>query len=234
MIELIFAIVVMGLILMSVPMIMRQSVQSTYASYQQEAIATLASHLQTIMGYEWDNENNQTVGYPVLQTSSSAIASCAAAYPVGVSDADGRYCLDSYGNHRSASTITDDNASDPYGPDDIDDFDGSVISVTLYGGESITTETGEYVDLNVSLATEVNYGDDTPRLANGSASTIARITTYSNPFNYKKSDTDTHNIKLVTIKLTTVNSAGELDKEIRLSSFMCNIGAPRRFYFKDY
>ena len=231
MIELIFAIVVMGLILMSVPMIMRQSIQSTYASYQQEAVATLASQIQTVMGYEWDNENNQSIGYPVLQTSSTSIASCNSAYPVGTSDAEGRYCLDTYGNHRAASAIGPD-TDDVHGYDDIDDFDGNITTVTLYENESISTEKGEYVDLNVSLTTVVTYGDDTPRLADGSTSTPAQSTTYSNPFDHNSSSTQ--NIKLISVKLTTSNPAGELDKEIRLSSFMCNIGAPRRFYFKDY
>ena len=228
MIELIFAIVVMGLVLMSIPEITRQSIQSTYTAYQQEAIATLASHIQTVMSQEWDNENNQSVGYPVLQTSSTAIPSCTTPYPIGTSDAEGRYCTDTSGNYRSASAIGPD-ADDIYGFDDIDDYDGNVTTVTLYGGESISTETGEYVDLNVTIGTTVSYGDDTPRTAGGSVSSLGQTTRYSNPFNGPLPST-TSNIKLISVRLSTVNPAMELDKNITLSAFMCNIGAPKKYY----
>jgi len=227
MIELIFAIVVMGLILMSIPEITRQSTQSTFTAYQQEAITTLASHLQTVMSHQWDNENNQTIGYPVLQTASTAIPSCSSNHPIGTSDAEGRYCIDNYGNHRSASSIGVD-GDDEYGFDDIDDFDGNVTTLTLYGNEAILTETGEYVDLNITITTQVLYGEDSPRLADGTLSALGQSVTYSNPFD--SNSTSTRNIKLISVTLTTNNPAEELAKEMRLSAFMCNLGAPKLYY----
>jgi len=232
MIELIFSIVIMGFVLMSIPTIVQQSTQTTFTAYQQEAIATVASHIQTVMSHEWDNENNLSNHYQILQTASTAIPSCTSSYPPGTSDREGRYCrYDLSSPFRSASTIGPD-SDDLYGFDDIDDFDGNVTTVTLYGNEEISTEKGEYVDLNVTLLTTVIYGDDAPRTAAGTTSTLAKVTTYANPFD--SNSTTTRNIKLITVKLTTANPADELGKEIRLSSFMCNIGAPRRYYFKDY
>jgi len=234
MIELIFAIVVMGIALMSLPTIVRLSTQNTYTGLQQESVAIVASHIQTLMGMEWDNEDNATNHYPVLQTDSTAIPSCVNAYPPGTSDNDGRYCLyDSSSSFLHASVIGPD-ADDLYGFDDIDDYDGNVTHLTLYGYESATPCQGNYIDLNVSIATTVKYADDAPRNSSGAAGSLGQTTTYSNVFNYTKANNDTHNIKLISVHLTTANPASDINKSIRLSAFMCNIGAPRQIYSKEY
>ena len=57
MVELIFAIVVIGITLLSVPLMVNQATQSTYTTLQQEAIAAAASDMSLILSREWDEAN---------------------------------------------------------------------------------------------------------------------------------------------------------------------------------
>ena len=60
MIELIFAIVIMAIVLLSAPMLIHQSIKSSFVGMQQEAINTLSSHLSLILTKEWDEANADT------------------------------------------------------------------------------------------------------------------------------------------------------------------------------
>jgi len=57
MIELIFAIVIIGITLLSAPMIISQSVQSINTNLKQEAIAAAASQISLILTYPWDEKS---------------------------------------------------------------------------------------------------------------------------------------------------------------------------------
>jgi hypothetical protein len=57
MVELIFAIVIMGIVLMSAPMLISTASKSGYVAIQQEAINEAASQVNMIMGYHWDENN---------------------------------------------------------------------------------------------------------------------------------------------------------------------------------
>jgi hypothetical protein len=132
----------------------------------------------------------------------------------------------------SASSIGSD-ADDEYGTDDIDDYNGSTATVTLYANENISTCEGNYIDLNISIVTSVDYLDDTPHSASGTTGSLGETTNYSNVFDYISGHTS--NIKAISVLLTSANPASELSfKKIRLSAFMCNIGAPRKYYSKEY
>ena len=68
MIELIFAIVIMGIILMSAPMLISTAAKSGYVAIQQEAINEAASRVNMIMTFHWDaNSADETVLDPILQ-----------------------------------------------------------------------------------------------------------------------------------------------------------------------
>ena len=49
MIELIFAIVVIAIVLMSAPTLINQSIKSSFVGFQQESINTVATHLNLIL-----------------------------------------------------------------------------------------------------------------------------------------------------------------------------------------
>ena len=73
MIELIFAIVIMGIVFLSVPMVTMVAAKSGYVAIQQEAIGMASSHLNMVMNFHWDN-NNADEAYPdhILNVSLSA------------------------------------------------------------------------------------------------------------------------------------------------------------------
>jgi type II secretory pathway pseudopilin PulG len=233
MIELIFAITIMGIVLLSAPLLVNRSVASTYTALQQESIAAAATQISMIMTAAWDhNDTNATIGQPILRTVSGAAAvtplieNCSGNTTMGVSSASGRYCKDVYAtnsNFYTASAIALDSNFH-----DIDDFNGQTASVTLYNAEAYATYLGDYVDQNITITSAVVYGDDVPRNAGGapSAGGYDRNINFSNPF--RNSSATSTNIKLISVNLTSNNPVSELsDKSITLSAFMCNIGAPK-------
>ena len=71
MVELIFAIVVIGITLLSIPLMVNQASQSTYTTLQQEAIAAAASDMSLILSREWDDANtNDSLDSSILTTAS--------------------------------------------------------------------------------------------------------------------------------------------------------------------
>lgn len=229
MIELIFAIVIMGIVMMSAPMLIDRSVQSSYTALQQESVAAAATQISMIMTEEWDHEDtNSSRGTPVLQTGGT-IPNCTTDYPVGVTSTSGRYCKDALATNSifpAASTLGSD-GTDGGGYNDIDDFNNRPYSIHIYNDEEFTTFQGDYLDRNITISSETSYGDDQPRLTDGTATTYDKNTAFSNPFT-NKITANTTNIKLITVILTSTNPVDEIkDKEIRLSAFMCNIGAPK-------
>ncbi len=229
MIELIFAIVIMGIVMLSAPMLIDRSTKSTYVALQQESIAAAAAQINMIMTANWDHsDTNITRGSPVLQTGSGTIANCAAKQPVGVTSASGRYCHrdDILGTTLSASTLGTDGSEGTF-YDDIDDYHNKNYIISVYEGETYATHRGDYLDRNITIGSKIYYGDDTPRNVTDTAGSYAETTNFANPFRHVIT-ANTTNIKLITVTLTSSNPVDEIsDKQMMLSAFMCNIGAPR-------
>lgn len=228
MIELIFSIVIMGIVMLSAPMLIDRSAKSTYIALQQESIAAAASQINMIMTAEWDQEDtNSSRGAPVLLTGSSVISNCTTDRPIGVTSSSGRYCKDALATNTlflSASALGTD-GTEAFVYDDVDDYNNQTYQISVYNNETYATHQGDYLDRNITIISNVYYGDDTPRDASNSAGNYQKSTTFSNPF--RNVETNSTNIKLITVKLESSNPADEIkDKQITLSAFMCNIGAP--------
>jgi len=70
MIELIFAIVIMGIVMMSAPMLVSTASKSGFVAIQQEGISEVASQLNMILSYAWDENNaDPTLGQMILTTN---------------------------------------------------------------------------------------------------------------------------------------------------------------------
>jgi Tfp pilus assembly protein PilV len=233
MIELIFAITVMGIVMLSAPMLINRATQSSYVAMQQESIAAVAAQINMIMAAEWDaaDTNISVIGEPVLSTFSTTFNPCTGTVdrPAGVTSSSGRYCkgLDNSYGHSASTTLGLEGTEGTF-YDDIDDYHNAAYQVTVYNSETYQTYEGDYIDRNITLTSQVYYGDDVPRKADNTASTggYDQNITFSNPF--RNTSTTSTNIKLITVTLSSANTADELrDKNIRLSAFMCNIGAPK-------
>jgi hypothetical protein len=220
MIELIFSIVIIGIVMLTAPMLIQTAAQSGYVAIQQESISQAASRVSMIMGYNWDeNGTGSNERAPILQTGGdSELNNNSGSWRAGTP-------IESLRNFRFGS---DENlTSTPIsflGPDaaenDIDDFKGiyHLTFITTAHADNLANyiETGADINMSINVAyisDEANYDK---------AATIFDFNTEALTGN------DTSNIKMIEVKLTSANhNVGELDKEIVLRAFSCNIGEYR-------
>jgi len=231
MIELIFAIVVMGITLLSAPMLLRTSIQSSNIGMQQESIAAAASEINLIMSRQWDERDTDAAGGAgILQTDSTfgplgfvARTFNMQTYFFGSPGASPSRAYNSFAGFTQASDTAEfgPDANDGF-PDDIDDFNGLPQKLNLYAGEtaSISDNEGEYIDKLITLNTVVSYGTFSLASSAWNWSTLF----YDEPF---ANDTSvSSDVKLVRVTLSTDSDAEEMQKTISLSAFSCNIGSP--------
>ncbi len=216
MIELIFAIVIMGIVMLSAPMLISTSTQSTYVSLQQEGINEAASRVLMVMGYAWD-EANANIGddfTPTILHTTSATTDLQAVgttnQRIGIPSRSRRsYILDDAAKSEFDATIA--LGSEGGDSDDMDDFTGA-------GVVPIEAATIDYIEKagQVNIATVVSYASD--GVTGGySQSTISYV-----PFS--AAATTSSNIKNINVTLTSTSGVTDLAKNITLGAFACNIG----------
>jgi len=222
MIELIFAIVVMGIVMMSAPMLISTASKSGYVAIQQEGIVEAATQVNIILGYQWDENNTQEEFYPVVLHTSHGNAqleeSGTTHRRAGTPIESFRKYISLTGEEANATAISWE--EDPNAKDDIDDFNGT--SVSLHpeetGGDADYIEkTTIKIERNIAYISDAESGTGT--YANGGTGTI----TFKPDFN--SSVAPTTNIKRIEVTLTTTSGIDELDKQIALHAFSCNIGS---------
>lgn len=227
MLELIFAIVIMGIILMSAPQLISTAAQSGYVAIQQEAINEAASQVNMIMGYQWDETTtDESFIDPIVTVDSGDtdleesedISGNLIGRRVGTPQESYRKFIRSDGIRVSASEIgtSDPGETGDHDEDDIDDFDGDTSLVEIQvAGDVDYIEKDETININ----TTVRYINDT---ANYNTNTLAFSPDLNISSGTQSSATST-NIKRITVTLTS-SGPDELDKEIILHGFSCNIG----------
>lgn len=207
MIELIFAIVVMGIALMSAPTLVSVATRSSWIALQQEGINEAASRMSMILTYDWDeNDTMTTCIAPVLHVNNgdSELEEAANNRRIGVPSKTDSHTFVCNGKEYNASKITVD------GLNDIDDFIGDV-SLQLI---NVGTGGVDYIEkTTVNMHTNVAYIGDT-------ANYDATIVTYAPAATV----TGTSNIKHITVTLTSTSGESELNKSIVLKAFSCNVG----------
>ncbi len=234
MIELIFALVIIGIVMMSAPMLISQSQKSTIVVLQQEAIAAGASDLSMILSRHWDEaDTNTSIGSPVLRvTNGSPLLDAVTGTDrrAGTPDISSRNFLDNFGDEQNAtipsrfgpviaSTLENDDISNSY--DDMDDFATTGVAGTLAIADAALR--GDLVDTDVNTGsggmqfdTQITYMVDANTTFNASSITF-------NPFNTTVAGTS--NIKMIQITVTSGGNIDELEKTIILKAFSSNIGA---------
>ncbi len=223
MIELIFAIVIMGIVMMSAPMLISTATKSSYVALQQEGINEAASRVNMIMGYAWDEKNtDDSYIPPILRTTSTTTDLTPegnTSRRIGIPMTSQRtYILsDTNTTPLFASALGNDSGNE----NDIDDFIGN-INLTV---EDINDNDIDYVEkTTIDINTTVVYLNDSVTGGYGQ-STITYV-----PFTTSPSTTS--NIKSITVTLTSndINNADVLEKTIILRAFSCNIGG---YQFKE-
>jgi hypothetical protein len=222
MIELIFAIVIMGIALMSAPTLISQASQGSLTVVQQEAIVAGATEIGMIMTRAWDEaDTNETNYNPILVVNENIAALNEAADDdgnllgrrVGTPQSSSRSFLTASGQRLNASDIGADGGD----LDDIDDFNGRVTTLGVQAAaDATTTEEGDYIDTSLQIATNVSY-NTSPNIAY-TAETIS----FNSPFNPAANSA---NIKSIITRVTSGSHDAELHTDITLRAFMCNIGS---------
>lgn len=224
MIELIFAIVIMGIILMSAPMLISTASKSGYAALQQEAIVALSSEVGIILTHHWDEGNtDKNITAPILRTGGDTALNEStdtdgnlARVRWGTSPHSTRSFLTSSGGGRIDASATLGN--DGGDRDDIDDFIATD-KTGLFDEETTTIEEGDYIDrAGIQLTTEVSYINDSPDGGSYSGSSLTL------DFSTTPITANTTNIKMVDVVLSTTSTDTSMEKEISLRAFSCNIG----------
>ncbi len=228
MIELIFAIVIIGIVLMSAPQLMQTAAKSGYVSIQQEGISEAASRVNMIMGYPWDEANVDDSTFNVLLQTTGGTANLnesnrtlangfiLSGYRVGTPmESIRNFVGPNPSNPRlQASSI----GSEGGDMDDIDDFDSNLINLKdessgLAGNIDYIEKT---VDINIS--TTIQYLNDNTSAGGYNTSTITYNPDFTTAYNLT-------NIKGITVTLVSARTdVSELEKTIILRAFSCNIG----------
>jgi len=222
MIELIFALVIMGIVLLSAPMLIQQSINSSNVALQQESISALATHMEMILTMHWDENNSdlQAGISPILDTNRTPFDFNLSTPPVGLLGVTGRSERVGVGTIRNPSiSLGKDSTETTFADfDDIDDFNNGTFGLILFNGESTTADVGDYVDKDVNISTTITYNEDRPignNLNNSILNLGGRVNT---PLAIPT------NIKFITSTLTSNSGVEELEKNITLKAFSCNIG----------
>jgi len=237
MIELIFALVIIGIVLMSAPMLIQQSIRSGNVALQQEAIAAAASQASIILSMHWDEKNsNIPIGTsPLLDTNRVPFDFNLTNIPAGLIGVSGRNIEDhnqtliptSFAHFGTDETNdSDTNESDYTDFDDIDDYQNTTFGLLVFNNEKTSTDVGDYVDVNISMKTTINYTEDQPTVT---IPPISNLNMIGNTINMSSKINSTplasiSNIKFITVNLTSDSGVAELDKNITLQAFSCNIG----------
>ena len=218
MIELIFAIVIIGITLLSVPNLIYQASESGYTTIQQESIAAAASDLSLILSREWDEAGTTDEFHTPILTTTASASSLGTLQPGPYTNArPGARSRDLYtgiGGPYPASPIVGADPDDAGNIDDIDDTHG------ITGGKVTLIDGGrDLIDINISIATNVDYISDTAASGDWDETTVT--------FNFPTVPAGgTSNIKKITIELTTTSTADEIaDKKIVFNAFSSNIGS---------
>jgi hypothetical protein len=212
MIELIFAIVIMGFALLSIPNLLALSANSGYTSLQQEAIATASADISLILSREWDESNTiDIIGEVILETDgdNNLVARdggrtrIKGIIPIGASGVS------------SLKADIEDGIPDS---DDIDDSNGEESVLTTVINTS-NTQTGN-VDNSIKINTKVIYISDNEKTGIWDSSSEVIFDYPTNPTALSTRS----NIKNIKTTLTSNTTVKELEKNIVMSAFSCNIG----------
>ncbi len=217
MIELIFALTVMGIVMLSIPNLLGMAMGSTYTSLQQEAIATAASDISIIMSREWDESNtNQNQGQPILSVGNPDI-------DIGI--ANENYIRTQQTNDESApepATLPNNLGTDADDADDIDDANGNEVKLI----DVSDTKAGS-IDTTITITSRVSYMFDGETAGNWDDSMVVN---YNYPFNpaIQANSTNIKHISTTLISDEADTEMSELNKNITLFAFSCNIGGFKR------
>lgn len=214
MVELIFSIVVMGIVMMSAPLLIDTATKSSTVALQQAAIHEAVSRVSMILTYAWDqNDTNASCTPPVLHTVDGdseldMVAGTSRRVGIPMSSNYHTFMCDGVNNFNASSVLRKEGTD----VDDMDDF----ISTTILKEHLSGTGGQDYIETGtVSIDTKVYYSTD-------DASYAASSVNFD--FNATNISANSTSIKTIGVTITSTSPHDELQKKIVLRAFSCNIG----------
>lgn len=210
-IELVFAIVIMGISVMSLPMILTQTQEASNLSLRQEAILSVKTKLAYLLAYHWDENTYDATADTerVLNTAGGNAAFNAVGTTlrrVGHIATDGRRRF--WDNATNASAILGAEGNDR---DDIDDFHNIPENKIIVAGVR-----DDFI-FNLTLTPAINYIPDNPAVG-AYAGNIVRFN-----FNTGNIAANSTNIKMIQVTATAPAASG-MNAPITMFAFSSNIG----------
>jgi prepilin-type N-terminal cleavage/methylation domain-containing protein len=213
-IELIIAIVVMGIAVMSLPLILTQTQSNNALALQQEAILSTKAKIGFISSYPWDQNSWDGTGgiFRVLDTSASPSADNAFATAdirrIGHIQTDKRRRLWDIGH---ANRLPNNEISAASTENDIDDFHNHNDDI------NITDPTQMDYIFALTMTPEIVYLRDTA-IGGYNGATVQ--------FDFDATNTETNTSKPTNIKMITVRTVSQVGNDVNVSlrSFASNIG----------
>ena len=229
MIELIFALVIMGIVMASAPMLISTATKSGYVAIQQEAINEAAAQVHMVMSYQWDEANTDEDEDPFLLAVTEGHADLDTVVTAGAdtgfrqgtpAKSSRNFILSDRSRGVLASVALGTDGTEAI-EDDIDDFNGATGLIEVFAA------TADYID-TINIATQVVYSSDIPTTVLDYDQAVIIFTPFS-----AVAGGGSSNIKSTTVTLTSTSGIDELDKTIILRGFSCNIAAavPKRRSF---
>lgn len=219
--ELVIAIVVMGIAVMSLPMILTQTQNNDAIAMQQEAILSTKTKMGFITSYMWDEnswDSNASISRILDTTNSTSGQTDHTAFDTATIRRTGNFVGDArrrLWNVGNANREPDNEQSAQYAENDIDDFNGRDDNITL---SNQSRSDMDYL-FGVTIHSTVQYLDD--YLASGDYVTSSTIVFDFNVNNPETNSSRPTNIKMITLRTTSVDNS---DINITLNSFASNIG----------
>lgn len=221
MVELIFALVIMGIVLLSAPILIQQSIKSSNVALQQESIVAVASHTGILLSKNWDENNTEhTLGIsPILKIAN---ASPGSDFNLSGVDFDNNVSgrTSSVANQTFNASTQLNNEDGEF--DDIDDYNGVPVTLSVFSSENSSVGSlGDYVDQSITINTSISYANDRPTSSFNQATINAGNNIFTNPD--LGVGTQSH-IKFIQTNLVSTAGVDELNKSITLNAFSCNLG----------
>ncbi len=214
-IEVVFAIIIIAISLMSVPMLLKESAKSNEFSMIQEAILATSTKMGNILSYPWDKNSYDSTNKILRILDVKAGDSELNRVTSGINDNNLRIgCI--YLNKRrrffdyiNPGVVYPDTTVNNSNKQSINDFHDESKNI---GGSGAF----DYKDKNTSITSKIYYISDNIDFSQTSITASLNPSTL-NPITNNKNST---NIKMVQIRTTMPN----LGKSIVLRSYLSNIG----------
>jgi len=211
-IEVVFAIVIISISLMSVPMLLKQSSKSDEFSIMQEAILATSTKMGNILSYPWDSRSYDSTN-AILRTLDIHNGDSELNRVTGSRDSNLRRGHIYQDKRRKFFDFTSVGRVYPN-----HSIGATANSINYFHGKSVSiggSDAYDYKDANMNMASSVFYVSDVANYSQRHIVSSVNTTTINNIMGVR----DT-NIKMVQI---TTNSP-KLNHNLTLRCYTCNIG----------